>query len=83
MRLSRRPASVRGLDQRHRLAVDDGDLEGERIDALDAAEIDAVAVLGVLAVGDVGEDPAGLAEVVAEDLLVPQVARGRAGRGAA
>src|SRR5688500_439491 len=56
--------SLRRFDQRYRLAVDDADLERERIDALDAAKIDAVAVLAVLAVGDIGEDAAGLAEIV-------------------
>src|SRR5258707_9485192 len=61
------------FDHRQRLAVDDGDFEGERIDTLDAAEVDPVAVLGVLAVADVRENSAGLAEVVAQDLLVPEV----------
>jgi hypothetical protein len=64
---------MRRLDQRHRLAVDDADLERQRIDAFDAAEIDAVAVLGVLAVADVDEDAAGLAELVVQHRLVPQV----------
>jgi hypothetical protein len=49
-----------------RLAVDDSDVESERIEAFDAAEVDAVVILGVLAVGEVGEDLAGLAGVVAE-----------------
>ena len=38
------------VDHRQRLALDDTDVEGERIEALDAAEIVAVAVLGVFAV---------------------------------
>ena len=61
------------FDHRQRLAVDDTDFEGERIETFDAAEIDTVAVLCVLTVADVGKDPAGLAEVVAQDLLVPEI----------
>src|SRR6266850_454207 len=61
------------FDHRQRLAVDDADFEGERIESFDAAKVDAVTVLGVLAVADVRKNPAGLAEVVAQDLLVPEV----------
>jgi hypothetical protein len=61
------------MDQRHRLAVDGADRQGERVEALDAAEIHAVAVLIVLAVADIGEDAASLAEIVPQDLLVPQI----------
>jgi len=64
---------MRRLDQRHRLAVDGADRERQGIDAFDATEIDAVAVPAVLAVGDIDENAAGLAEVVVQDLLVPQV----------
>lgn len=60
-------------DQRHRFTVDDADVEGEGIDAFDTAEIDPVTVLGILAVGDIRENSAALAEVVAQDLLVPEI----------
>src|SRR5882757_246907 len=57
----------------HRLPVDPPHLELEQIKPLDAAEIDPVAVLGVLAVGDIREDATALAEVVLQHPLVPPV----------
>src|SRR5271167_1591654 len=61
------------FDRRQRLTVDDADFEGERIEAFDATEVDAVTVHIVFAVADVGKNPAALAEVVVQYFLVPQV----------
>jgi hypothetical protein len=43
-----------------------------RIGAFDAAQIDAITIVGVLDVADVRKGYAGLAEVVVQDLLVPE-----------
>ena len=65
--------SARLFDHRHRPAINNANFEGERIEAFDAPEVDAVTVLRVLAIADVRKNPATLAEVVAQDLLIPEV----------
>src|SRR6202050_1643363 len=69
------PSANRPCGHAHRqpVAVDDADFEGQRIETFDAAEIDAVPVPVVYAVADVHKDPAGLAEVVVQYLLIPEV----------
>jgi len=62
------------IGERQRLAVDDRDVECERVEAFHATEVDSVTVLAVLASNStVRIDAAGLAEIVAHDFVVPKV----------
>src|SRR5579862_6128343 len=60
----------RRVGERKRFAVDDRDVERERVEAFHATEVDTVTVLTVLASnGTVRKDAAGLAEIVAHDSI--------------
>ena len=59
--------------QRQLAAIDDADVERERIDAFDAAEIDPIARLVIYSIADVGKNSAMPAEIVVQILVVPQI----------